>query len=543
MKIYFISIGGVGSGNLAILLKSLGHDVRGSEISQESFYPPMSDLILKAGIHVDFGFDGDKITKEYDLVIIAGAASSLYSRLGPNDQIKRARELGIETIPYAEGIGRFISRKENIDVIGNHGKTTTTGMIAHVLTEIGEDPSYFCGGQILGLPKSINVGMTEYSVCEGDEYPTIPGYLNKGKYMFHKPKHVLLTSAIWDHKNIFKTEEDYINQIGEVFTILPYDGMLCACLSGENVPKIINKFNESGLILYSVYSNGQNESDIESYIKKRLKDIDNKQRNLVREIYIAFDINFQKEITQFKIIEYKILNSEKLVLQRGEVYEDVRTMQLGIIGVENSLATFAVLRGIFSFDQTKIIKALGSFKGVKRKHEFIETKNKKVILINDHAHSPIKILSSISAVRSRYKKDRLIILFHVSQSALKEFRTFLELQDVFNCANYLVILKVFIENIEQDIDFLNKHENEVKKYPLPLTGKSYMNLIRNYLENQLQNELNPHNGILVPENVKYIPDEDEVIKYLEEISCENSVILVLSSGNVDSLLNKIEENF
>lgn len=510
MKVFFIAICGVGVGNLALLLHKQGHNIRGSELSPKTFYPPVADLLKANEIPVTFGFDPEEITSDLDLVIMGGAA---LIHDPENPQVRRAKELGLKLISYAEGIGEFISKIENIEVVGNHGKTTTTSLIAHILKEMQIDPSYFIGGAAVGFEETIHSGESEWSVCEGDEHPSL-GQQPGGKFMYHKPKHLVLTSADHDHKNIYPTEAEYLNTYTDLFKILPEDGKITACFDASNVLKILRN-SKNRINLYSIL-NFKNESNRTAFTLQQLSshvidELDALRYELtelferIEKFYFVSDVdyNWKPNLSKFKVYYWEKSTQE---IQELGVFE---TPLIGQIGVENSLASISTLYSL-GFEKDLIKKSLVSFKGVKRKLETIHENQYRII--NDHAHSPIKIQSSILAVRSRFPQNNLFVIFHINQSGLKEERTFRSLKNVFNNADYVLIPRVMPDPQSSD----------------PIYGKDYKELIQSGAEEASQR--------LKPGNVFYTPVITQLRSILENNLKQNDIILIMSTGDATEFI-------
>ncbi len=510
MKIYCIAICGKGIGNLAVLLKKQGHDVRGSEFSEKTFYPPMSTYLKENYIPVDIGFHPDKITKDYDLIILGGAAL-IHDKNNP--QVQKAKELGLNIISFARGIGDFIAEEEAIEIIGNHGKTTITSIIAWCFQKMGVDASYFIGEVPKNMQESIHKGTSRYSVVEGDEHPSL--YQEKGgKFLYHKPKHVLFTSADWDHKNIYRTEKSYMRAFLELFEILPEDGSIVACMDGINVPEILTKISKNlPVYLYTLgaFKSGDTNFDFEeaiNHIKDKFTKFKNKYRKLgklVKKIYFIsyLDYNYSPDETRFQVCYFDVETEEI------EIIGHFITHLIGNIGVENSLASIARLHSL-CFKYVQINEGIETFMGQTRRLELVYNKGYKVI--NDFAHSPIKIKSTLHAVRQKYKNQQIFVIFHVTQSGLKEKTTFYQLKHVFNEANFVIIPPV------------NPNPDAEEKF----YGKDYQNLIKEGAEEDGE--------YLKPTNVYYTPIIHQIRSILENNLKKDDIVLIMSSGNVSEIL-------
>ncbi len=511
MKIYFTAICGTGVGNLAILLKNLGHEVRGSEYSEKTYYPPISDLLKKNKIPVTLGFNPDDITPDLDMLIMGGAALIHDPN---NPQIQRAKELGIKVLSYAKGIGEFLAKENNIEVVGNHGKTTTTALTAWCLKELGVDVSYFIGGSAIGFEEPIHSGKDSWSVCEGDEHPSL-GQEPGGKFLYHKPKHVLFTSADWDHKNIFLTIEDYLDGFRELFGAIPVDGVITACMTGKNVFEVLKTTKGNAINLYTMSSFRKHDFDktnispksVEAALEKEIEKLKTEFPEVferVRGIYFVdeLDYKWKSDASRFRVRVYDAQNGTYKSLGYFE------TGLIGQIGIENSLAAIACLSSL-GFEGEGLKKGISTFKGVHRKLELVFSKDYKVI--NDHAHSPIKIESALKAVRTKYFDNKIFVIFHVNQSGLKVKETFEQLKYAFNLANFVLIPRVTPDMHSEDKIF----------------GKDYKELIQDGAKKST---------FLKPTNVYYTPVVTQMKSVLENNIARNDIILIMSSGDASEFL-------
>lgn len=515
MNIYIIGICGKASGNLAIFLKQQGHNVMGSEFSEDTFYPPISDLIIQNEIKVDFSFDPLKIDSKIDLVILGGAAL-IHDKNNP--QVKKAYELGIPVISVAKAIGKFISKDNHISVVGNHGKTTITSLLVNIFKEAGIDVSYFIG-EASNEINSIYQGTSDWSIAEGDEHPSLfqePG----GKFLYHKPKHVVFTSADWDHKNIYTTKKSYLNTFQDLFKIIPSDGKIIANLDGINVLKVLNDSKiKNDVFFYSV--NNFNdlfpnyfEEEIDNKLIAQIHNLKDKYQSLfqnIKKVFYVFNVDYKwkPEYSRFGV---KVIDCQTM---QKDIVGSFETKLIGPIGIENSLA--AVATGcVFNLNIDAIKNAVSKFQAPKRRLEIVY--NQDYIVIDDYAHSPIKIKSSIKSVRAKYFDRKIFAIFQVQQSGLKERRTFLQLKNVFNFADFVIVTRVIP-------DF----NAEIKFY-----GKDYRDLIRS-------GAMSRKNGtFLIPQNVFYAPLESQIKSILENNLSKGDVILVMSSGNNKNIIDLVK---
>src|SRR3989338_1685532 len=192
-KIYFIGIKGTGISGLAILLKKEGAFVSGSDTAEEF---PSELSLARENIEIR-NFDENNITSELDLIIY----SSAYDENHP--ERKRARQLEVAELSYAEALARYAENIKVIVVTGTHGKTTTTALLGTIFETAGLDPKVLAGDIVRSWGSSARWGRGEYFIVEGDEY--------QEKFRLFRPVGILIPSLDYDHPDYFKTREDYLN--------------------------------------------------------------------------------------------------------------------------------------------------------------------------------------------------------------------------------------------------------------------------------------------------------------------------------------------
>ncbi len=232
--IHFLGICGRGAAGIARVMKKKGYYVTGSD---QGVYPPMSDYLDQEDISYYKEYKSDHINKDIDLVVIGG--NTLH--IDPyNVEVTKAKELGIKIIAWPELLAEHVMKKESVMVAGTYGKTTISALLVHMLQEANFDPSYMIGESVVGLDHNCEIGNSEYSVVEGDEHPTL-GYSKLPKFAYFPPKYLVIMSAMWDHANIYPTENDFVGAFENLVKGLPEDGFIVADKEGANLEKLISK--------------------------------------------------------------------------------------------------------------------------------------------------------------------------------------------------------------------------------------------------------------------------------------------------------------
>ncbi|OGE76013.1 MAG: hypothetical protein A3K05_04915 [Candidatus Doudnabacteria bacterium RIFCSPHIGHO2_01_48_18] len=208
-KIHIVGISGAGVSALAVLLRQQGAVVSGSD--------------LETG-----GHSAENVPADAELLI--------YSNAVPEDNAERAkaREMGIRQLSYPEALGEYSSGKKIIAVSGTNGKTTTTAMIAAILTEAGLDPTVLVGSKVLAWGSNARLGKSEYLVLEADEY--------RRAFLNYNPDIVVVTNIAPDHLDYYKDLEDIKTAFFQFTQKIKPGGVLVYNVEDESVSWVAQKY-------------------------------------------------------------------------------------------------------------------------------------------------------------------------------------------------------------------------------------------------------------------------------------------------------------
>lgn len=339
-KLYhFVGIKGSGMSSLALVLHEQGLNVQGSDI--EKYFFTQRDL-EKANITI-LPFNADNVKP--GMTIIAGNAFP-----DSHEEIQRAKELGLEVIRYHDFIGHFIQNYTSIAVTGSHGKTSTTGLLSHVLSGV-RPTSYLIGdGTGHGDPQA------EFFSFEACEY--------RRHFLAYSPDYAIMTNIDFDHP-------DYYTSIDDVFTAFQ-------TMAGQ-VKKAIFAYGDDAYLrklkaYVPIYYYGVTEND------------DIQARKIERTTSgSAFDVyhgdEFVGHFTVPAFGKHNILNA------------------LGVIAV----AYFEKL------DLKEVAEEMLTFPGVKRR--FSEKIVADMTVVDDYAHHPAEIKATIDGARQKYPDKEIIAVF------------------------------------------------------------------------------------------------------------------------------------
>ncbi|AYE38591.1 UDP-N-acetylmuramate--L-alanine ligase [Companilactobacillus zhachilii] len=337
---HFVGIKGTGMSALALILKDLGYEVQGSDIDKYTF---TQRGLEQAGIKI-LPFDENNIHEA--LTIVKGNAFN-------DDQveIKKANDMHLSVITYPELVGKLVNDYTSIGIAGSHGKTSTTGLLAHTLSGIAKT-SYLIGD---GTGKGIKDA--KFFVFEADEY--------RRHFLAYSPDYLIITNIDFDHPDYFFGG---INDVVDAFESEARKTKKGIFIWGED------KHAKSIKADAPIYTYGLNESD---YIRAT---------NIKRTVKgSSFDVSINGEnIGNFQVPlfgEHNVLNS------------------LAVIGVGH----------MEKLDHALINRELQTFSGVKRR--FSEKKVADQVIIDDYAHHPQEIKATIDAARQKYPDKKIIAVF------------------------------------------------------------------------------------------------------------------------------------
>lgn len=229
-RIHFIAIGGSAMHNLAIALHQQGHEVSGSD--DEIFEPSRSRLDRLGLLPASMGWHPEDITTELDAVILG-----MHARID-NPELKRAQELCIPVYSYPAYFYERTKNKTRVVIGGSHGKTTITSMIVHVLRHAGVEFDYLVGAQLDGFDCMVKLSdAAQVAIIEGDEYlasalEPVP------KFHLYKPDIALISGIAWDHINVFKTFDSYVEQFRIFIKCIQPGGKLIYCAEDAEVTRV-----------------------------------------------------------------------------------------------------------------------------------------------------------------------------------------------------------------------------------------------------------------------------------------------------------------
>ncbi len=339
---YFIGIKGTGMGPLAQILHDQGHVVLGSDIDT---YTYTQAPLEAAGIEI-LPFAAANVDAHQAAIFIRGNAFT-----DEHVEVARALELGVKMMTYPDAVQDQIAQTTSIAVAGAHGKTSTTGLLAHVLKNIAPT-SYLIGdGTGRGVPNS------QFFVVEADEY--------RRHFKDYAPDYAILTNIDFDHPDYYQDIDDVTAAFADF---------------ADNVKKAIFAWGDDphlrGL---------QPNADVYYY-----------GTNPDRDDFVATNIRKSTQGSHF-VVQF-----------RGEALGEFAVPLFGQHSILNALAVIAVAY-MEKVDLNLIREFLMTYQGVKRR--FSEKQIADITVIDDYAHHPTEIDATLDAARQKYPNKQIIAIF------------------------------------------------------------------------------------------------------------------------------------
>lgn len=374
MKIYFIGICGTATGNVAILMKKLGHEVLGSD---REMYEPMKSALASTGVAAREGWEPGRIGDfSPDLVVVGNAVS----RMNPELEYVLARpELAYTSLPALVG-DRLIGTRPSLVVSGTHGKTTTTAIAAFLLKSAGANPGWLIGGIPADLPEggSNLGGPSSPFVIEGDEYDSA-FFDKRSKFIHYRPRVLAVNNLEFDHADIFRDLFD----VKRTFT---------------HVRRIVSP-------LGAIVENGDDEN-IASL----------EPTPWVRRLKVGFGVGCDVRISGFA----QSGESSSFRLSGFDVEKSVEWPLAGEFNARNAAMAIvgASLAGGFANPLAVPADCLSNFRGVRRRQEILLA-SAQVVAVEDFGHHPTAIALTVGSLRKKYPQFKIWACFEPRSNTAK----------------------------------------------------------------------------------------------------------------------------
>tara|TARA_Y100000591_G_C21813489_1_gene689288 strand:- start:56 stop:1453 length:1398 start_codon:yes stop_codon:yes gene_type:complete len=354
--IHFVGIGGIGMSGLAQIMKNMGFKIQGSDQNKNK----NTKSCQKFGIKIFLGHSPSNVKKATILVKSSAIKDS-------NVEIKYAKKNKIPIYSRAQVLGDVVSFKKNIIITGSHGKTTTTSLVAKILTDQKLDPTIINGGVINSFKSNAKLGKGDWAILEADE--------SDGSFLKLPINYSIVTNIDYEHVDFYKNYKNLENSFVKFIKKTPSTGKAIICVDNINIRRILKKIKNKNILTY-----GEN--------RKADYRITNIKYNLDSTCFDLFFNSREKKIRKIKNINVKLLGRHNALNAAGAL---VVCLNLGV-------------------NQLTAKKSLKNFSGVQRRMTKVFTKNKNDFY-DDYAHHPTEISSILEGVQNVNSKRKIISIF------------------------------------------------------------------------------------------------------------------------------------
>jgi UDP-N-acetylmuramate--alanine ligase len=372
-RIHLIGIGGTGISAIARLLLEMGYSVSGSDRAESQYTRDLQS----AGVTINIGHRPENVAGA-DLVVRSSAI------LDDNPEVTAARAAHLLVLKRSDFLGSLMEGKTGIAVAGTHGKTTTTSMIAWMLSALNQEPSFIVGGVLANLGVNARAGEGNTFVVEADEYDRM--------FLGLRPSIEIVTNIEYDHPDCYPTPADFQAAFVDFLYHLQAGGTLVACADDGGAFELIIKANklEKKVVAYGLHPVLEDGNKLD-----------------------VFTNSFAP-------------NSKGGFTFSASVLGEPATVELQVPGehnVSNALATLAVAKLL-----NLPLASAGEVNGI--------------TVVDDYAHHPTEIRATLSAARARYPSRRLWAVWQPhTYSRIQAL--FSEFTAAFSDADEVIVTEVF----------------------------------------------------------------------------------------------------
>jgi len=365
--IHFVGIGGIGMSGIAEVLANLGYRVSGSDLKESSATQRLRGL----GIEVHIGHRAEAI-EGAQVVVISSAVK------GDNPEVVAAHARKVPVIPRGEMLAELMRLKYGIAMAGSHGKTTTTSMVAQVLSHGGLDPTIVIGGKLGTIGSNAKLGKGDILVAEADE--------SDGSFLMLNPTLAAITNIDREHLDHYRDLDEIQDAFVTFANKVPFYGSVFLCMDDPHAAAVRPR------------------------LKRRVRTYGTHPQVDIR----AREIRQEGFRTHFK------------VSANGD---DLGAFSLGVPGhhmVLNALAAIGIALEL-DLDRETIRTSLADFTGADRRFQLKGEKD-GVLVVDDYGHHPTEIAATLAAARAGFPERRIVAAFQPhrytrTRALLDEFGT------------------------------------------------------------------------------------------------------------------------
>ncbi|MCH6544507.1 MAG: UDP-N-acetylmuramate--L-alanine ligase [Deltaproteobacteria bacterium] len=379
--IHFVGIGGIGMSGIAEVLLNLGYEVSGSDLYESQ----TTQRLQSMGARIVIGHREANLESNPSVVVISSAVKF------SNPEVLEARKRTIPVIPRAEMLAELMRMKYGVAVAGSHGKTTTTSMIATVLSAAGLDPTMVIGGRVKSLGSNARLGQGEYLVAEADE--------SDGTFLLLTPTIALVTNIDREHLEFYQSMDRLKESFLDFINKVPFYGQAVLCLDDPNVRSLLPK------------------------VKKR---------------YVTYGLSPEADFYA-RDLQANGMEIKFSVHHQSHSLGEMRLHMPGRHNVTNALSAVAIGQEL-GIPFERISESLEAFMGIHRRFE-IKGEPGNIMVIDDYGHHPTEIRATLSAIRDGWSRPLTVIFQPHRYSRTRDL--FEEFVTAFDGVDRLILTEIY----------------------------------------------------------------------------------------------------
>ena len=378
--VHFVGIGGIGMSGIAEVMLNLGYRISGSDLKESE----LTRRLAKLGARVAYGHRQENLVQP-DVVVVSAAIAK------DNPEVLAARQRKIPVVPRAEMLAELMRIKYAVAVAGSHGKTTTSSMIAAVLSAAGMDPTAVIGGKVNVLDSNAKLGRSELMVVEADE--------SDGSFLKLHPSIAVVTNIDPEHLDHYRTVDALRAAFVEFCNRVPFYGLNVLCLDHPGVQALLPQIEKRFVTYGSAHTADYRLDGVQPS---------------------GYSVRFR-------------------AYRRDEDLGDFCVRMVGSHNALNALAVIAVAEEM-EVPLNTVREALAEFGGVQRRFT-VRGEVNGITIVDDYGHHPAEIRATLSGAREAFGR-RLVVAFQPhrftrTRDLLQEFAT------AFNDADVLYLTGIY----------------------------------------------------------------------------------------------------
>ena len=447
--IHFIGIGGIGMSGIAELLHKLGFNISGSDLKRSE----RTDNLQKLGINISEGHRNTNINGA-DVVVYSSAVKN------NNPEMDAAVDKRIPTIRRAEMLAELLKVKTtSIAIAGTHGKTTTCSMLGSILTEAETNPTLVIGGIVNKFQSNTISGSGDIIVVEADEFDR--------SFLTLQPTMGLITNLDLEHLDCYENIKDLQNAFTQFANAVPFYGKVGVCIDHTNAAAIIPHINRS-VVTFGLHK----EAEVQ-----------------------GLNLRYNQNHTVFDVMAENQSLGEFNIQVPGEH------------NVSNALGALTLALQL-DIPIEKVQKGLDQYNGVRRRFDIKYTTENGIIIVDDYAHHPSEVASTIKAAKSGWNR-RIISVFQPHLfTRTRDF--YQEFAKAFQESDVLIVTDIY----------------QAREMPIPGITAEIISTAAIKMGHK---------------HVEFIPDQTRIAARLPEIAESNDIIVTMGAGNIWRQCERIYE--